>query len=446
MTIPVIGFARSGLEVYFWLRLHACPQCGERDIGEPHSSYGLMSTPAGKFLGADIYVTCPRCAHPRSFEFYEADGYNRSEGQVALGHASPSTIISPQDFSRELRRTLAEVPPEFEQLSDAEQDHIAAQRGIAEDCAIELLKFVPAGATEIPDAAFGDDLAYKHEHAAELGRAYLETKVAYLVDYLVRMRAASERAAAEQVGPTEKRRLPIPAFSLASLKLHEKWFFEGDVGENQPIIAHGADATEMKISARTLSKATFDKVTLDRADLSYTRLDEAKLDDVSLRGADLSNGSANGATFTHCQFVGAEAALFKVGGATFDKCDFTGAVLARSVWSGAIVVRCVFRGVDLRNARLDDALFIECDFRDADFGVPEPGINTAHGARFGACDLRDSRWEGRELDHVQFIACKLAGARGPAKVIALTVDHADVSTDADDSVIASADDVIRQLG
>jgi uncharacterized protein YjbI with pentapeptide repeats len=446
MTIPVIGFARSSLEVDFWLRLHGCPQCGEREIGEPHSSFGLMNTPAGKFLGADIYVTCPRCAHPRSFEFYEADGYNRSEGQVALGHASPSTIISAQEFARELRRTLADVPPEFEHLSDAEQDHIAAQRGIAEDCALELLKFIPAAATEIPDAAFGDDLAYKHEHAAELSRAYLEAKVAYLVDYLVRMRAASERATAEHVGPAEKRRLPIPAFSLASLKLHEKWFFEGDVGENQPIIAHGADATEMKLSARTLSKATFDKVTLDRADLSYTRLDEATLNEVSLRGADLSNGSANGARFTHCQFVGAEATLFKVDRATFDNCDFTGAVLARSVWTGTVVTRCVFRGVDLRNARLDDALFVDCDFRDADFGVLEAGVNTAHGVRFGNCDLRDSKWEGRELDHVQFIACKLAGARGPARVIAITVDHADVSASADNSVIATADDVVRQLG
>jgi uncharacterized protein YjbI with pentapeptide repeats len=446
MTIPVIGFARSGLEVYFWLRLHACPQCGERDIGEPHSSYGLMSTPAGEFLGADIYVTCPRCAHQRSYEFYEADGFNRSEGQVALGHASPSTIISPQEFLRELRRTLADVPPEFEQLSDAEQDHIAAERGIAEDCALELLKFIPAGSTEIPDAAFGDDLGYKHEHAAELGRAYLEAKVVYLVDYLVRMRAASERAAAERVGPADKRRLPIPAFSLASIKLHEKWFFEGDVGENQPIIAHGADATEMKLSARTLSKATLDKVTLDRADLSYTRLDEANLNEVSLRGADLSNGSANGARFTHCQFTGAEATLFKVDRATFDFCDFTGASLARSVWSGAVATRCVFRGVDLRNARLDDALFVDCDFRDADFGVVEQGINTAQGARFVRCDLRDSKWEGRELDDVQFLACKLAGARGPARVIAITVDHADASTNADNSIIASADDVVRQLG
>jgi uncharacterized protein YjbI with pentapeptide repeats len=248
----------------------------------------------------------------------------------------------------------------------------------------------------------------------ELTRAYLEEKAAYLTDYLERMYALAESAEAAKAatkgvsGVEPRRRLPIPAFSLASLKLHEQWVLHGEVGENQQLIAHAADATEMKLSARNLSKAEMDKVTLDRADLSYATLDGARLVDVSFRGASLENASAYEASFVGCHFEGLDAFLFKLRATRFERCDFTGANLMRSVWTRCAITNSAFTGADLRNARLDEAVFTDCDLRDADLSVPEPGVNTARGARFVRCDLRGSKWDGRDLDGVEFADCQQA--------------------------------------
>lgn len=48
MTLPVIGFVRSIVELHFWLRLHGCPQCGERDLGSPHQQLGPDADPCRK--------------------------------------------------------------------------------------------------------------------------------------------------------------------------------------------------------------------------------------------------------------------------------------------------------------------------------------------------------------------------------------------------------------
>ena len=139
-------------------------------------------------------------------------------------------------------------------------------------------------------------------------------------------------------------------------------------------------------------------------------------------------------------------ALWRVREATFDDCDLTAAVLVRSVWTQATVTACVFRDADLRNARLDEATFTDCDFRGADLRVVQPGINTARKARFVRCDLRQTQWEGRELDEVELVDCKLAGARGKAQLVALAVERPDLSSGGDGSQIASASDVYRLLG
>ncbi|HEY4177713.1 MAG TPA: pentapeptide repeat-containing protein [Kofleriaceae bacterium] len=409
MSIPVIGYTRSSSEVDFWLRLHGCPQCGSHELGETQMrGYGRYMDVAGQPRGAIMGTTCPRCGFHRDVQFYMHPAYDTCDVRE-LGGPMPSTIITPLEFATEMRRALALVPVAFERLSDQERRAIAAERALAYKSAVELLKFIPAGASEVPDALFGDDLAYKRAHASELTRAYLEEKAAYLTDYLERMYALAERAEAAKAatGVVEpRRRLPIPAFSLASLKLHEQWVLHGEVGENQPLIAHAADATEMKLSARNLSKAEMDKVTLDRADLSYATLDGARLVDVSFRGASLENASAYEASFVGCHFEGLDAFLFKLRATRFERCDFTGANLMRSVWTQCAITTSAFTGVDLRNARLDEAVFTDCDLRDADLSVPEPGVNTARGARFVRCDLRGAKWDGRDLDGVEFVDCR----------------------------------------
>jgi uncharacterized protein YjbI with pentapeptide repeats len=412
MNPPSLGFARSSLEVDYWLRLHGCPNCGEHDIGEPRlHSTGMWNEPTGKFRGGILSVTCPRCAFHHDWKYFEREGFRDDIDYPAIAGRAPSTIITAREFATELQSALADVPVEFKHLDRATRNRVVDRRGHAHTSAIELLKFIPDGAEEIPDAAFGDDLAYKREHAHELTRAYLTEKIAYLADYLERMRAdANQREAAAQA-PTGKRRLPVPAFSLASIKLHEQWLHHPDEGDNQQLIAQGADATEMNLSARTLSKASMSKVTLDRANLSYAYLDDASLTQVSLRGTILENGSAHRAVFRDCHFEGADAYLWKLHGTQFHNCDFTRATLQRSVWTQAAANGCTFIAADLRNARLDEARFTDCNFRDADLSVPEPGINTARGARFDRCDFTGANWQGRDLDAVEFVDCIAAPAR-----------------------------------
>jgi len=60
--------------------------------------------------------------------------------------------------------------------------------------------------------------------------------------------------------------------------------------------------------------------------------------------------------------------------------------------------------------------------------------------------LRQTQWEGRELDEVELVDCKLAGARGKAQLVALAVERPDLSSGGDGSQIASASDVYRLLG
>ena len=370
-------------------------------IGDPRTNWGLNATPAGKEFGGYFHVTCPQCGEQRSIEFFETVDFRRRHPYDELGHETPSTIISAREFSVELERCLAGLREEFVNATGDELDAQGTFHQTAAICTNELLKFIPADLDEIPDSAFPDaDLVYKYANRSRLTRTYLteqRQRLRQLGDKMnIRATAISEERILD--GLHGARRLPLPPFSLAALKLHEKWFFEGPVGENQPIIARGADAREMGLSARTLSKAIMEKVTLDRADLSAAQLDEALLTEVSFRGAVLTNGSATAARFTRCQLGGVDGTLWRVREATFDDCDLTAAVLARSVWTQATVTTCVFRDADLRNARLDEATFTDCDFRGADLRVVEPGINTARKARFVRCDLRQTQWEGRELN------------------------------------------------
>ncbi len=407
MKIPNIGFARSSLEVRFYLALHRCPKCGSDDIGDPSTNWGLIATPTGAEFGGYFHVTCPQCGEQRSIEFFETADFRRRHPYDEVGHETPSTIISAREFSVELERCLANLWEDFVDATRAELDVQGGFHTNALICVNELLKFMPAELDEIPDSAFpGDDLAYKHANPQRLTRAHLteQKQRQHALGPKVQARAI---ALSDEQQPSGAPRLPLPPFSLAALKLHEKWFFEGPVGENQPIIARGADAREMGLSARTLSKAIMEKVTLDHADLSAAQLDEALLTEVSFRGAFLTNGSATAARFTRCQLGGVDGTLWRVREATFDDCDLTAAVLARSVWTQATVTTCVFRDADLRNARLDEATFTDCDFRGADLRVVEPGINTARNARFVRCDLRQTLWEGRELNEVELVDCKL---------------------------------------
>ena len=88
--------------------------------------------------------------------------------------------------------------------------------------------------------------------------------------------------------------------------------------------------------------------------------------------------------------------------------------------------------------------FSGCTFRKADFRLITQGIKcTTRGAVFEDCDLRLTRWDGRDLTGATFIRCKLAGITGvPAAVANVRIEDPDLSVDGDGSDIGDASDVL----
>ncbi|MDX2090256.1 MAG: pentapeptide repeat-containing protein [Kofleriaceae bacterium] len=446
MTIPNIGFARSTLEVRFWLYLHPCPECGERDIGEPKTTWGQIGS-GGTFRSGGFYdVTCPRCATKRSIAFYTLEDFWKRSPPGHLGFDDPSQIIGPHEFAAELARCLPGLVSEFDGMT---KEELSIQGGYYDDgrrAAIELLKFIPKGEPEVPASAFkdADAVAYRAAHPEQFQRAFLEATLERLEPLRDKIEARWTELS-QEAAPAEKRRLPLPPFSLAALKLHEQWVDQGDVGENQPIVAKGADAREARLAGRTLAEIVFEKVTLDRADLSATLLDGASWTDVSALDAGLRDAQLRHAQLVRVQLTGSDLRSSKLTGATLVDCDLSEARLAGSFWFRATLERCRLLGADLTDALLAEATFVDCDLRGANLAFIGPGDNTLAEARFVRCDLRDTRWAGRDLRGVRFVDCKLANVRGPAMTEGLIVERADLSAAGEGAQIGTAAEVVQQF-
>ncbi|MDQ3367994.1 MAG: pentapeptide repeat-containing protein, partial [Myxococcota bacterium] len=186
-----------------------------------------------------------------------------------------------------------------------------------------------------------------------------------------------------------------------------------------------------------------EKVTLDRADLSFATLDDAQLTEVYARDANLAEASARRAAFVRCQFARSVMDLFKAPSATLDACDFTAARLIRSVWYETTFRGCTFRGADLTDALLSGATFLDCDFRDADLAITSTTFaGSTHQTQFLRCDLRGVRLAGRDLDRVRMVDCKVAGTRCRPIVHDAIIERPDLSESADGSRIAAASDLL----
>ena len=130
--------------------------------------------------------------------------------------------------------------------------------------------------------------------------------------------------------------------------------------------------------------------------------------------------------------------------ALVDETTFEGANLDRSTWAGASVTAASFDNCVLGNAWLDNGTFRGCTFRKADLRLLTEGIKcTTAGAVFEDCDLRFTRWDGRNLDGATFIRCKLGGMTGtPASFANVRIVDADLSVNGDGSDLGDTDDVL----
>jgi uncharacterized protein YjbI with pentapeptide repeats len=80
--------------------------------------------------------------------------------------------------------------------------------------------------------------------------------------------------------------------------------------------------------------------------------------------------------------------------------------LTASSWHRASLSNSRLCHARLVDARLDRATFSDCSLRGADLSIARsPNVASLAGAQFVRCDLRNTRWDGRELAGATFADC-----------------------------------------
>jgi hypothetical protein len=141
---PVAGLARTRDEAQLFLDLRPCERCGSVDMSWENALVFIDGRAARSY-----FASCPACGLERKFTFWAADPRSlpsRADG-VAFGGTEPSELLDAGEWLWVADLTASRVPV---------NDSRAAWRALAIATAAmdEILKFIPAGATEVPDSAF----------------------------------------------------------------------------------------------------------------------------------------------------------------------------------------------------------------------------------------------------------------------------------------------------
>jgi hypothetical protein len=85
--------------------------------------------------------------------------------------------------------------------------------------------------------------------------------------------------------------------------------------------------------------------------------------------------------------------------------DFTYGSLQHALLQRSCAWHSFFRHCSFADATFDEMIFIDCDLRGADF-TTSPGSRQDTRLQFIGCDLRDTRWAGRDLTSSSFVDCR----------------------------------------
>ncbi len=459
-----VGTSRDIDETHFYIHLHPCPGCGSRNWGRLREdvlvSTGQLDNEPGKPSYDRYDLVCPTCQHRRHFEFLihedrsaRAPSYSSDERVNDIGGPMPSTIIGPDEFVAELLRCLPKVDTNFS-VDDDDDDGVSARRhhlGQVETCIVELRKFFPPDALEIPSTYFTTDAgrAARAAHPEHFTRAFLDEQHAIAQRFRVLFDAEFDRRSRELAADPNRTPLKLPPLvaplTSGSFALHRGWL-EGKLG-GQQLEIRNKELPRKQVRTENLSRAIFDKVVLDGGDFGITNLENAELVDVRAHGTTFDSASFAEATLLRCSFTGAAMTRAKFGDATLVECDFGNAELTWSSWYRAQVTRCSFVGARLHNAALDHATFTDCDLRGADFAVlRDDQFGTSFEATFVRCDLRGSSWLERPLYRVKLIDCKFHDVRGTPYRSETVIERPDLSEAGDGSRIGTDRDAYRAWG
>lgn len=421
--------ARTFVEMQFAASLEACPHCLSRERGR----YDLV----GHGMYWSLVGTCPSCRRPRSFSWdTEGNPLDGAHGVRHLGDARPSAIIRPGQFVEELDRLLPVIVLDPRRLTPA--DWYASRNALnrALTCLIELQKFIPADVNDIPESSLTpiereDQIARSERYA----RDWLADMEAHLFDVL-----AAYEADAARIDALERVREPAGAIDDASLRAHAAWLHSGGAaGRRLEVVSR--DAPAARLAAANLTAAHLTDVTLDGVILEGALLVDAELSDVRAQSAHMTAVRLDRARVERGSFAHSTLALARFDGAVFTGTDLRKTRLDRSTWTGARVHAAIFDEAIVGNAVLDDAHFSQCSFLRTDLRRVSTVVPATTRAVFEDCDLRGSRWDGRDVTGAQFIRCKVAGVRGvPVGLDTATFLDPDLSPDGDGD-IGTADDV-----
>lgn len=421
--IDIGGEPRSMAEMRFAYSLVPCSGCGSRDIGSvEYKSLGKVSVQSG---------ACPRCRTLREVAFHPKAKLATTAPVHELGGPEPSRIIKPIQLVEELDRVGPKIVWEPEELAPAawRASYGAIDRALI--CVNELLKFIGGGADAIPDAALdapgkADRTArpekYRRDWLGAERDRYLALWDRYLAD-------APRKDAIEDAerGPVPE---PRGEMNRHTVEAHMAWLRRGRTGDGRLDVAN-LQLVGVKVGAQDLSWARLDGVVLDRADLGFSTLAHAELTDVRLVQANLGSVSFAAARLVRCDLLGANVALGKledvvIGGGRWER-----TYLDRCLFRRARVDGTSFREADFGNASLDGAVFTDCDFRGASFSLRTKDLlGTTTRTRFEHCDLRDTKWAGRDLERTVFVDCRMTGVSGtPSRLESVTIDRADLSAE-----------------
>jgi len=423
------GSPRSTAELRFFAGMRPCEVCqSERAVDWQIGGSGTRWRVHGR---------CPRCSAERSYEFECADDLVRVRAPDGeLGGREPSTIIDPFAFMQDIDRVAPTILIGTGRLAPADWHANYDRLERVQVALAELAKFIPDGASEVPQTALADELGQADRRARpeRYTRTWIDSELARWL------------AVAAELAPDAARVEPQPVaargtLDAASLAAHRAWWQRGQTGAGRLELA-GALAEAAQLVGCELAGARFEHVELGAAQLDRADLAKAELRHVDLAGARLAGARLHGASLADCMLDRANLADASLGKARLERCSFVDATLERTTWGGATLFDCTLRGARFAGATWTGAELSHCDLRGAWLAGAIP-----RGAVFEHCDLRGLDLDGLDLADVRFVHCKLGGVTGhPSSTAGWVVIAADLSLIGDGSSVGDYKDLLRYLG
>lgn len=147
MTLPV---ARTSAEAYLYMELHPCESCGESAFEPENAVVAAEDDLASRYTG-----DCPGCGTRREFMFRLPDEILQSDPEhPRFGDDRPSELLDPGEWLWLADLIAQNTPAEPDGLNDEERWQARVDLRSAAEAVGEVLKFIPAGADQVPVEAF----------------------------------------------------------------------------------------------------------------------------------------------------------------------------------------------------------------------------------------------------------------------------------------------------